>query len=99
MTEKNKVLNEMNLFHGTSGDSIEKIYTAGFNRSYCGVNGVAFGQGVYFAVNSSLSDQYSMQGISIIIVNLTFSLYISVLKKNFFRLFSSHSYRKENVSS
>ena len=59
MIEKKRQLNEMNLFHGTSAASIQKICRTGFNRSYCGLNGVALGHGVYFAVNSSVSHSYS----------------------------------------
>ena len=51
--------NEMRLFHGSQEDSLMKICRFGFNRSYCGKNGVAFGQGVYFAVNSRYSHTYS----------------------------------------
>lgn len=40
---------EYNLFHGTTFESIKSICRGGFNRSYCGKNGTAFGQGVYFA--------------------------------------------------
>ncbi len=50
---------EYNLFHGTLTDSIESICRFGFNRSYCGKNGVAFGQGVYFARDALYSDRYS----------------------------------------
>uniref|UniRef100_A0A3P9MPW9 Poly [ADP-ribose] polymerase n=1 Tax=Oryzias latipes TaxID=8090 RepID=A0A3P9MPW9_ORYLA len=48
---------ERTLYHGTSEGSVTEICVHGFNRSFCGKNG----QGVYFAVNSSLSvqDQYS----------------------------------------
>ena len=49
----------MCLFHGTSEESIKQIARFGFNRSLCGKNGTAYGQGVYFAVNSSYSDGYA----------------------------------------
>ncbi|KAL8558417.1 hypothetical protein ACOMHN_064764 [Nucella lapillus] len=48
--------NEKTLWHGTEGTSITNINRYGFNRSYCGKNATAFGQGVYFAVNASYSD-------------------------------------------
>ena len=64
MIEKNKPPNEKNLFHGTSASCIEKICKAGFNRSYCGANGVALGHGVYFAVQSSASDTFSSKSPS-----------------------------------
>ena len=49
----------MRLFHGSSEDSLKKICRFGFNRSYCGKNGVALGHGVYFAVNSQYSNSYA----------------------------------------
>jgi poly [ADP-ribose] polymerase 10/14/15 len=50
---------EYNLFHGTNQDSIKSIIRGGFNRSYCGKNGTAYGQGVYFARDAAYSDKYS----------------------------------------
>ncbi|XP_028398972.1 protein mono-ADP-ribosyltransferase PARP14-like [Dendronephthya gigantea] len=41
--------NELDLYHGTTKDAVEKINCTGFNRSYCGKNAVKFGNGVYFA--------------------------------------------------
>ena len=53
--------NEKRLFHGTEKSTISKINRNAFNRSYCGKNATAYGQGVYFAVNASYSigDTYS----------------------------------------
>lgn len=51
--------NEYRLFHGTDPVNIESICQFGFNRSYCGKNGVNYGSGVYFARNASYSHQYS----------------------------------------
>jgi hypothetical protein len=51
---------EYRLFHGTSYDIIEKICKKGFNRSYCGKNGVSFGCGVYFAKESKYSHRYAI---------------------------------------
>ncbi|XP_059168722.1 protein mono-ADP-ribosyltransferase PARP14-like [Physella acuta] len=51
--------NELRLFHGTSANTIQMIINNGFNRSYCGVNGTAYGKGVYFAVQSSYSVNYA----------------------------------------
>jgi hypothetical protein len=56
--KKNSPL-EYKLFHGTSYDIIEKICKKGFNRSYCGINGVSFGCGVYFAKESKYSQKYA----------------------------------------
>ncbi|KAG7317400.1 hypothetical protein KOW79_019698 [Hemibagrus wyckioides] len=52
---------ERTLYHGTSESSVKEICIHGFNRSFCGKNATAFGQGVYFAVKSSysISDTYS----------------------------------------
>ncbi len=47
--------NEKRLFHGTDKRTISKINRNAFNRSYCGKNATAYGQGVYFAVNASYS--------------------------------------------
>ncbi|XP_072303832.1 protein mono-ADP-ribosyltransferase PARP10 isoform X2 [Eucyclogobius newberryi] len=56
---------ERSLYHGTSESSVKEICVHGFNRSFCGKNATVYGQGVYFAVNSSLSlsDQYSPPNI------------------------------------
>ena len=59
MRDKNVPLNESNLYHGTGNEAVEKICRTGFNRSHCGVNGTAFGQGVYFAKFSQQSDVYA----------------------------------------
>ncbi|KAM9824692.1 uncharacterized protein parp10 [Neosynchiropus ocellatus] len=46
---------ERTLYHGTGESAVREILFHGFNRSYSGKNGAAYGNGVYFAVNSSLS--------------------------------------------
>ncbi|KAK3598393.1 hypothetical protein CHS0354_019796 [Potamilus streckersoni] len=53
--------NESSLWHGTSADTVDSISMHGFNRSYCGKNATAYGDGVYFAKNASYSasDIYS----------------------------------------
>ena len=43
------------LFHGTDQDTVPKIATSGFNRSFCGKNATMFGKGVYFARDASYS--------------------------------------------
>jgi serine/threonine protein kinase len=52
---------ERRLFHGTDEATVPKIVSTAFNRSYCGRNATAFGQGVYFARDASYSadDTYS----------------------------------------
>lgn len=51
--------NERQLFHGTQHNNIKAINTQGFNRSFCGVHGVSYGRGVYFARDSSYSVGYA----------------------------------------
>ncbi|KAL9963046.1 hypothetical protein ACROYT_G032209 [Oculina patagonica] len=53
---------ELQLFHGTQSKNITHINTQGFNRSFCGANGVAYGRGVYFARNASYSVRYAAGG-------------------------------------
>ena len=43
------------LFHGTDEDTVPKIASQGFNRSFCGKNATMFGKGVYFARDASYS--------------------------------------------
>ncbi|XP_050395683.2 protein mono-ADP-ribosyltransferase PARP14 isoform X2 [Patella vulgata] len=45
------------LWHGTVETSVDNINHGGFNRGYSGKNATCFGQGAYFAVNSSYSAQ------------------------------------------
>jgi hypothetical protein len=60
MKKRVKDGNEMRLFHGTAEASIEKIIKKGFDRSYSGESsGCSFGQGVYFARDSSYSNSYA----------------------------------------
>ncbi|XP_068707153.1 uncharacterized protein [Montipora foliosa] len=54
--------NERQLFHGTKGENVKAINTQGFNRRFCGQNGVKFGQGVYFSRDASYSVHYTMGG-------------------------------------
>ncbi|XP_062610602.1 protein mono-ADP-ribosyltransferase PARP14-like [Saccostrea cucullata] len=49
--------NERELWHGTAPEAVNSINSLGFNRSYCGKNAVAYGEGVYFAVNAGYSAQ------------------------------------------
>ncbi|KAM6984986.1 LOW QUALITY PROTEIN: protein mono-ADP-ribosyltransferase PARP14 [Aplochiton taeniatus] len=53
--------NELILYHGTTADICQKINTNGFNRSFCGKNATAYGNGTYFAKESwySCQDLYS----------------------------------------
>ncbi|KAL5022101.1 hypothetical protein ScPMuIL_001256 [Solemya velum] len=47
--------NERTLWHGTSQEATDSINLYGFNRSYCGKNATAYGEGVYFASDASYS--------------------------------------------
>ncbi|XP_073490626.1 protein mono-ADP-ribosyltransferase PARP14-like isoform X2 [Aquarana catesbeiana] len=51
--------NEKELFHGTDFDSIQHVNHNGFNRSYAGKNGTAFGNGTYFAISANYSARYA----------------------------------------
>ncbi|XP_060765229.1 protein mono-ADP-ribosyltransferase PARP14-like isoform X2 [Neoarius graeffei] len=55
--KNNHTNNEKLLFHGTGSDNIDKINERGFNRSYAGMHGAVYGNGVYFAVDPSYSAQ------------------------------------------
>ncbi|XP_017345055.1 protein mono-ADP-ribosyltransferase PARP14 isoform X2 [Ictalurus punctatus] len=56
LEKKNKhTNNEKLLFHGTGADNIDKINDRGFNRSYAGMHGAMYGNGVYFAVDPCYS--------------------------------------------
>ncbi|CAF1179566.1 unnamed protein product [Rotaria sp. Silwood1] len=47
------------LYHGCPELASKKIMEKGFNRSYCGINGCCYGQGVYFSSNASYSNTYA----------------------------------------
>lgn len=46
------------LFHGASPQTVSKIVSQGFNRSFAGINGTKYGKGVYFALVSEYSKGY-----------------------------------------
>lgn len=52
-------INEQHLFHGTASRAVGGICREGLDWRMCGENGTAFGQGTYFAKNSSYSLRYS----------------------------------------
>ncbi|XP_078381928.1 protein mono-ADP-ribosyltransferase PARP14-like [Oculina patagonica] len=60
MDKDNGGTNERQLFHGTTNESTNAINTQGFNRSFCGKNGVFFGQGVYFARDACYSIKFTL---------------------------------------
>ncbi len=50
---------ERTLFHGTNAETVDKICSTGFNRSYSGKNATAYGQGAYFAMESKYSNHFT----------------------------------------
>ena len=56
-----RFVNEMRLFHGTNPDVVEAICKQNFDWRVNGKNGTVYGQGSYFAVNSSKSDWYAKE--------------------------------------
>ncbi|XP_019962062.2 protein mono-ADP-ribosyltransferase PARP12 [Paralichthys olivaceus] len=61
MTERNgrKPVNQQYLFHGTDASLIQAISEQNFDWRMCGVHGVAYGKGSYFARDASYSDRYA----------------------------------------
>lgn len=57
--DKKVPLNESSLYHGTGDEAANNICKTGFNRSCCGLNGTAYGHGVYFAKFSQHSDIFA----------------------------------------
>ena len=55
-------LNEKQLWHGTSEPVVESICKHSFDWRYCGKNGVALGNGVYFATNAVTSHGFAVKG-------------------------------------
>uniref|UniRef100_A0A8C5FI42 Poly [ADP-ribose] polymerase n=1 Tax=Gadus morhua TaxID=8049 RepID=A0A8C5FI42_GADMO len=51
-------MNEMDLYHGTTAETCQKVNSNGFNRSFCGKNGTQHGNGTYFAKHSWFSCNY-----------------------------------------
>ena len=54
-------LNERRLFHGTSPETVEAICKQNFDWRLHGKNATMYGQGSYFALNSSYSDAYAKE--------------------------------------
>lgn len=59
MREQRKPMREKWLFHGTTPDVIDAICTRNFDHRVCGKNGTRYGQGSYFAVDASYSNDFS----------------------------------------
>ncbi|XP_065184535.1 uncharacterized protein LOC135815201 [Sycon ciliatum] len=58
----NRKSNEQHLFHGTTSESVQSICAQGFNRSFAGKHGTAYGKGVYFTRYPSYAAGYSFDG-------------------------------------
>ena len=54
-------LREKSLFHGTSPETVEAICKQNFDWRLHGKNATVYGQGSYFALNSSYSDAYAKE--------------------------------------
>ena len=54
-----KKVNEKQLFHGTSPETVEAICKQNFDWRLHGKNATMYGEGSYFAVNASYSDKYA----------------------------------------
>ena len=49
------------LFHGTTSDVVDAICKQNFDHRLRGKNGTVYGEGSYFAVDASYSNEYSSQ--------------------------------------
>ena len=58
-SHQGRFVNERQLFHGTSPENVEAICKQNFDWRLHGKNATAYGQGSYFALNSSYSDSYA----------------------------------------
>ena len=54
-------VNERQLFHGTNPEIVEAICKQNFDWRLHGKNATVYGQGSYFALNSSYSDSYAKE--------------------------------------
>ena len=61
LASKKTSINEKLLFHGTSPSAVEAICKQNFDWRLHGKNATKYGQGSYFALNSSYSDTYATQ--------------------------------------
>ena len=58
---KGRFVNERQLFHGTDPKNIEGICKHNFDWRLHGTNATVYGEGSYFALNSSYSDSYAKE--------------------------------------
>ena len=61
LASKKSFINEKRLFHGTSPSAVEAICKQNFDWRLHGKNATKYGEGSYFALNSSYSDAYATQ--------------------------------------
>lgn len=58
-------VNERRLFHGTNPEIVEAICKQNFDWRLHGKNATVYGQGSYFALNSSYSDAYAKEDLNL----------------------------------
>ena len=59
MREQLKPIREKFLFHGTTSNVVDAICTRNFDHRMCEKNAAKYGQGIYFAVDASYSNNFS----------------------------------------
>lgn len=64
MSASKHAVNEKQLFHGTSPEIVEAICKQNFDWRLHGKNATKYGEGSYFALNSSYSDAYAKENVS-----------------------------------
>ena len=64
MSASKHAVNEKQLFHGTSPEIVEAICKQNFDWRLHGKNATKYGEGSYFALNSSYSDAYAKEDVS-----------------------------------
>ncbi|XP_052800382.1 protein mono-ADP-ribosyltransferase PARP14-like isoform X2 [Mya arenaria] len=52
--------NERHLWHGTDPATVDLVIKFGYDRSFCGKNATAYGNGAYFAIQSSYSNGFAV---------------------------------------
>uniref|UniRef100_A0A8C4N8X8 Poly(ADP-ribose) polymerase family member 12 n=1 Tax=Eptatretus burgeri TaxID=7764 RepID=A0A8C4N8X8_EPTBU len=63
MHNKGKMVEEKQLFHGTSPTHISAICLQNFDWRICGTNGTVYGKGSYFARDAKYSDAYAKDDV------------------------------------
>ena len=65
MTASKHAVNEKQLFHGTNPEIVEAICKQNFDWRLHGKNATVYGEGSYFALNSSYSDDYAKEDVNL----------------------------------